>query len=89
MPAKRDDTSRESTPESSMTCGGATLARRMRSASAKSALASPRPRISPLAMTTMRSAKSLTTSMSWQTMMTAQPFSAILPTVCMTVMHSR
>ena len=44
---------------------------------------------SPSAMTTRRSAKSETTSMSWQTMMTAEPPSAISRTVSITVMHSR
>ena len=50
----------------------------MRSMFENSSCVRPRSRMRPSAITTMRSAKSETTSISWQTMITAQPRSAMV-----------
>ena len=89
IPANSGERSRARTSDSSMTCGALTLASCMSLALENISSVPPRSRIRPFAMTTILSAKSETTSMSWQTMITAQPRSAILLTVSITVMHSR
>ena len=68
---------------------GSTLARRRTSGRANMRRVGPWAMMRPHAMTASEVAKSLTTSMSWQTMTTAAPARARSRTVSITVMHSR